>query len=85
MDELISWLLEGWFENYSINNADDYIPRTPLGWTRFGLLVGLIAQIDYVIYIGLASTVPTYLWFSLLANIVAYLAVRRMLKWRYPV
>jgi hypothetical protein len=30
-------------------------------------------------------SVPTFLWFSILANIVALVVVRHALRWRYPV
>ena len=70
---------------YLLDQSDDVVPRTPLGWTRVGLLAGLIAQIIYLIHASIALSVPTLLWFTLLANIVALVVVRRALRWRYPV
>jgi hypothetical protein len=64
--------------------SDDIVPRTLIGWTRVGLLAGLIAQIVYLIHICIALSVPTFLWFSILANIVALVVVRHALRWRYP-
>ena len=52
---------------------------------RVGLLAGLIAQIIYLIHVWIGSSVPTFLWFSILANTVALVVVRRALRWRYPV
>jgi len=70
---------------YLIGRSDDFVPRTLLGWTRVGLLAGLIAQIAYLIYSFAALPVPTFLWISLLANIAALVVVRRALRWRYPI
>ncbi len=67
------------------DQSDDVVPRTLLGWTRFGLLTGLIAQLIYLIHTCIAWSVPTFLWFSILANIVAFAVVRRALRWRYPI
>ena len=64
--------------------SDDIVPRTLIGWTRVGLLAGLIAQIVYLIHICIALSVPTFLWFSILANIMALVVVRHALRWRYP-
>jgi hypothetical protein len=33
------------------SRSDDIVPRTLIGWTRVGLLAGLIAQIAYLIHI----------------------------------
>jgi len=68
-----------------IGQSDDVIPRTLLGWARVGLLAGLIAQIAYLIYACFALSVPTFLWVSILATIVALVVVRRATRWRYPV
>jgi len=70
---------------YLLGQSDDVMPRTALGWTRVGLLAGLIAQIIYLIHTCIAWSVPTLLWFTILANVVALVVVRRLLKWRYPV
>lgn len=70
---------------YLFYECDDLIPRTLLGWTRVGLLAVLIAQIIYAIHTCIASSVPTFLWFGIPANIVALMVVRRVLRWRYPV
>ena len=64
---------------YLLDRSDDVVPRTALGWTRVGLLAGLIAQIIYLIHTCIALSVPTLLWFTLLINIVALVAVRRAL------
>jgi hypothetical protein len=77
--------LATWIADLLIGRSSDYAPRTLLGWTSVGLLAGLIAQIAYVIYICFASWVPTFLWFSILANTVAIVVVRRALRWRYPI
>jgi hypothetical protein len=73
-----------WIADLLIGRSSDYIPRTLLGWTSVGLLASLIAQIAYVIHVCFTSSVPTPLWFSTLANIVALAIVRRALRWRYP-
>jgi hypothetical protein len=83
--EFLGELLGGWIASSLLQNSDDVIPRTILGWTRFGLLAGLIAQIIYLIHVWIGSSVPTFLWFSILANTVALVVVRRALRWRYPV
>jgi hypothetical protein len=83
--EFLGELLGGWIASSLLVNSDDVIPWTLLGWTRVGLLAGLIAQIIYVIHVWIASSVPTFLWFSILANTVALVVVRRALRWRYPV
>jgi hypothetical protein len=70
---------------YLLDQSDGVVPRTPLGWTRVGLLAGLIAQIIYLIHTCIALSVPTLLWFTLLADVLALVVVRRALKWRYPV
>jgi hypothetical protein len=77
--------LAGWIASSLLEKSDDVVPRTLLGWTRVGLLAGLIAQITYLIYIWIGSSVPTFLWFSILTNTVALVVVRRALRWRYPV
>jgi hypothetical protein len=64
--------------------SDDIVPRTLIGWTRVGLVAGLIAQVAYLIHVSIAWSVPTFLWFSILANIVALVVVRHALRWRYP-
>lgn len=74
-----------WIADILLGNSSDYAPRTPLGWTSVGLLAGLIAQIVYLIHSWAASSVPTFLWFSILANFVALAVVRRALRWRYPI
>jgi hypothetical protein len=68
-----------------LGQSDDVVPRTLLGWTGVGLLAGLIAQIVYLIHTCIALSVPTFLWISILANIVALVVVRRALRWRYPI
>ena len=68
-----------------LGQSDDFVPRTRLGWTRVGLIACLIAQIVYLIHTCIALSVPTFLWFSILANIVALAVVRRALRWRYPI
>ena len=74
-----------WIADLLIGRSSDYAPRTLLGWISLGLLAGLIAQIAYVIHICFASSVPTFLWFSILANTVALVLVRCALRWRYPI
>jgi hypothetical protein len=68
-----------------LGQSDDVVPRTLLGWTRVALLAGLIAQIAYLIHTCIALSVPTFLWISILANIVALVVVRRALRWWYPI
>ena len=80
MEALAIWIAEHLF-----GRSDDIVPRTLLGWTRVGLLAALIAQVVYLLHICIASSVPTFLWFSILANIVALVVVRRALRWRYPI
>jgi len=77
--------LSGWIASRLLEKSDDVVPRTLLGWTRVGLLAGLIAQIIYLIHTCIALSVPTFLWISILANIVALVVVRRALRWRYPI
>src|SRR5258707_957510 len=60
-----------------LGQSDDDLPRTLLGWTRVGLLAGLIAQVAYLIHTCIALSVPTFLWISILANIVALVVLRR--------
>jgi len=67
-----------------VGQSDDLIPRTLLGWTKVGLLAALIAQIAYLIHACLTGSAPTFMWLSLLANIVALIVLRRALRWRYP-
>ncbi len=77
--------LATWIADLLIGRSSDSAPTTLLGWTSIGLFAGLIAQVAYVIYICFAASVPTFLWFSVLANTVAFVVVRRALRWRYPV
>jgi hypothetical protein len=77
--------LSAWIAAYLIGESDDWVPRTLLGWTRAGLLAGLIGQAIYLIHTCIALSVPTILWLSLAANVLALVVVRRALRWRYPV
>jgi hypothetical protein len=77
--------LSAWIAAYLIGESDDWVPRTLLGWTRVGLLAGLIGQVIYLIHTCIALSVPSILWFSLSANVLALVVVRRALRWRYPV
>ena len=77
--------LSAWIATYLIGESDDWVPRTLLGWTRVWLLAGLIGQVMYLIHTCIALSVPTILCFSLLANVLALVVVRRALRWRYPV
>jgi CDP-diglyceride synthetase len=77
--------LVAWIAGSLIGRSDDLVPRTRLGWTRVGLLAGLIGQIVYLIYTCMSLSVPTILWFCILANVVALIVVRRALRWRYPI
>lgn len=61
------------------------IMRSPLYWASIALLVVLIALVFYIIRTGLQSSVPTFLWFAVLADVVALVVLRRAVKWRYPV
>ncbi|WBL77277.1 hypothetical protein I3J27_30300 [Bradyrhizobium xenonodulans] len=74
-----------WIAAYLIGESDDWVPRTLLGWIRVGLLASLIGQVIYLIHACIALTVPTFLWISLPANVLALIVVRRILRWRYPV
>jgi hypothetical protein len=74
-----------WIADVLIGKSSDFVPRTLLGWARVGLLAGLIAQIVYVIHVWATSSVPTLLWFSILANFVALAVLRHVLRWRYPI
>jgi hypothetical protein len=74
-----------WLAEVFIDRSEDIVPRTVLGWTRVGLLAALIAQIAYLIHSCMAWSVPTFLWISIVANIVALVVVRRALRWRYPI
>jgi hypothetical protein len=77
--------LEIWIAELLIGRSSDYAPRTLLGWTSVGLVAALIAQIAYAIHICFASSLPTFLWFSILGNTAAWVVVRRALRWRYPI
>lgn len=77
--------LSEWIAAYLIGESDDWVQRTLLGWTRVGLLAGFIGQVIYLIHACIALAVPTILWFSFPANILALVVVRRALRWRYPV
>jgi hypothetical protein len=77
--------LAEWIAGNVVVNLDDFLPRTLLGWTRVGLLAGLIAQTAYLINRCMMLSVPTFLWISILATIVALVFVRRALRWRYPI
>jgi H+/Cl- antiporter ClcA len=77
--------LSAWIASYLIGESDDWMPRTLLGWCRVGLLAGLIGQVIYLIHACILLSVPTVLWVSLPANVVALIVVRRILRWRYPV
>lgn len=77
--------LSAWIAAYLIGEPDDLVPQTRLGWTRVGLFAGLIGQVIYLIHTCIALSVPTILWFSLPANVLALVVVRRALRWRYPV
>jgi hypothetical protein len=84
----MTWLrefLSEWIAAHLIGQSDDAVPRTLLGWTSVGLLAGLIAQVAYVIDVCFTASFPTFLWFSILASVVAFVVVRRALRWRYPV
>ena len=74
-----------WIADLLIDRSDYIVPRTLLGWTRVGLLAVLIAQIAHLIHTCIAWAVPTLLWISIVANIVTLVAVRRVLRWRYPI
>jgi hypothetical protein len=76
--------LSAWIAAYLIGESDDWVPRTLLGWTRVGLLAGLIGQTVYLIHACIVSSVPTILWLSLPATVLALLVVRHALRWRYP-
>lgn len=77
--------LAAWIAGALVSKSDDHIPRTPLGWTRVALLACLIGQLIYLIKTSIALSVPTALWFSILANGIALLVIRRALRWRYPI
>jgi hypothetical protein len=65
--------LATWIADLLIGRSSDDAPRTLLGWTSNGLLRS-IAQVAYVIYICFVASVPTFLWFSVLANTVAFVS-----------
>lgn len=83
--DFLGFFLGLWLSEVFMDWSDDFVPRTLLGWTRVGLLAVLIAQIAYLIHTCIAWSVPTFLWISILANIVALVVVRRALRWRYPI
>jgi hypothetical protein len=88
MEYVLRWIMESlaaWIGEYLLSESDDWFPRTLLGWTRVGLLAGLMGKVIYLIHTFVASSVPTILWYSLPANFLALLVVRRALRWRYPV
>jgi predicted signal transduction protein with EAL and GGDEF domain len=59
--------------------------RSPLYWASNALVLLLVALVLYIGHISHQSPVPAFLWFTVLAIIVALLFLRRALKWRYPV
>jgi hypothetical protein len=77
-------VLSALIAQYLIGQSDDVVPRTLLGWTRVGLLAGLIAQFAYLIYTCFALSVPAFLWVSIPASIAALVLVRRATRWQYP-
>jgi len=85
LDDFLGFLFGLWLSEVIFDRSDDVVPRTLLGWIRVGLLALLIAQIVYLIHTCIAWAVPTFLWITILANIVALVVVRRVLRWRYPI
>ncbi|MEH2491073.1 hypothetical protein V1280_007012 [Bradyrhizobium sp. AZCC 2230] len=77
--------LSAWIGANLIDQSDDWIPRTLLGWIRVALLASLVGQVIYLIHACIAFSVPTILWLGLTANVLALIVVRRALRWRYPV
>jgi L-asparagine transporter-like permease len=61
------------------------ILRSPLYWVSNALVAVLLALVLYIAHIHNQSPVPAFLWFAVLAIIVALLFLRRALKGRYPV
>jgi Na+/H+ antiporter NhaC len=59
--------------------------RSPLYRASNALVLFLIALVLYIGHIHHQAPVPTFLWFAVLAIIVALLFLRRALKWRYPI
>jgi hypothetical protein len=59
--------------------------RSPLYWTSNTLVIVLLALVLYIASIHHQSPIPAFLWFAVLAIMVALLFLRRALKWRYPV
>jgi hypothetical protein len=59
--------------------------RSPLYWVSGGLVAILLALVLYIAHVHHQSPVPAFLWFAVIAIIVALLFLNRTLKWRYPV
>jgi hypothetical protein len=51
--------LGGLIAEYLLGQSDDVMPRTPLGWTRVGLLAGLLPQAYLEVIPGCAVALPT--------------------------
>ena len=59
--------------------------RSPFYWLSNALVLVLLALVMYIAHIHHQSSVPRFVWFTVVAVIVALLVLRRALKWRYPV
>ncbi|MCA1396578.1 hypothetical protein QA635_16245 [Bradyrhizobium brasilense] len=67
-----------------LDAAPTGIFRSPLFWTWIALLAVMIGLAYTIIHIGIRSS-PALLWLVLLVDAVAWVLVRRALKWRYPI
>ncbi|MBR1068867.1 hypothetical protein [Bradyrhizobium liaoningense] len=77
-----------WLTRRATEPATELAPtgllRSPLYWVSNALAVVLLALVMYIAHIHHQSAVPPFVWFTVLAVIVALLVMRRALKWRYP-
>jgi len=59
--------------------------RSPLYRVSNALALVLLALVLYVAHSHDQSPVPSFVWITIFATIVALLVMRRALKWRYPI
>jgi L-asparagine transporter-like permease len=78
-----------WFAKRARERAEERAPsgmlRSPLYWWSNALTLGLLALVLYIARTHHQSPVSPFVWFTVLAIIVALMLIRRALKWRYPV
>lgn len=78
-----------WLARRATERATEFAPtgllRSPLYWLSNALVLVLLALVMYIAHIHHQSPVPPFVWFTVVAVIMALLVMRRALKWRYPI